>query len=205
MSLVSEYSAISTRESHGAEYLTKLLHRKIDWVLDPTLLLDREDYEKLAVKPEESNYVLLYNCMVDDRKMVREARKFASEKSKKLIEISNFYINKLLFNHSIKTDIGIEEFLGYVANADCVICNAFHGLCLSVIFQKDIYLFLRNRKDYRMQSVTSALGLSSRLIDLDQKMIPENLPPIDYDQVYLRLEEHRKRSSSFIEENIVLR
>lgn len=196
--LVSDFSAISTREKKCAEYLSFLLHEKIDWVLDPTLLLDAEEYEKIAVLPQERHYVLLYNCMINDHDMVKEARKFAAKQGKILIEISNYYINKFLFGHLVKTDVGIEEFLGYVRNADTIICNAFHGLCLSVVFKKDVYLFLRNYKDYRMQNITSALGLSSRLIEFEERKIPDNSEPIKWDMVYRSLLTHRERSFSFI-------
>ncbi len=199
LSLISDFSAISVRESQGAEYLSRILHRKIDWVLDPTLLLERDDYDKISVKPKENGYVLLYVCMVDDLKMVKEARRFAARQGKKLIEISNFYVNKFLFNHKILTDIGIEEFLGYIKNADFVICNAFHGFCLSVIYKKEVFLFLRNKKDYRMQNITSALGLYDRLIDIKSKEIPQTFTPINYENVYKHLAIHRKRSKDFID------
>lgn len=197
-SLVSGFSGISTREKQGAEYLSNLLNIKIDWVLDPTLLLDSTDYEKIAIFPKEKGYVLLYNCMLNDRSMVKEAQRFASKKGKALIEISNFYVNKFLYGHKVKTDVGIEEFLGYFIKADYVICNAFHGFCLSVIFQKDVFLFLRNNKDYRMQSITSALGLSSRLIGLEKREIPKDEGNINWDVVYKLLNNHRNRSKGFI-------
>lgn len=202
LDLVSEFSGISTREKQCAEYLSNILNKKIDWVLDPTLLLDAVDYEKIAVQPQEKNYVLLYNCMKNDHDMVIEARKYAAKNDKVLIEISNFYVNKFLYGHIVKTDVGIEEFLGYVSNAETIICNAFHGFCLSVVFKKDVYLFLRNYKDYRMQNITSALGLSSRLIEFEDRKIPENMESINWDIVYNYLNTHRERSIAFIKKHL---
>ena len=196
--LISDFSGISTREKQGAEYLTSLLHRNIDWVLDPTLLLNSADYEKIAVVSGEKDYVLLYNCMENDLIMVKEARRFASRKGKKLIEISVFYINRFLFGHQVKTDVGIEEFLGYIMNADYVICNAFHGFCFSVIFKKDMYLFLRHKMDFRMQNITAQLGLSDRLIGLEKREIPIDEKKIDWEHVYGLLHYHRVRSEEFI-------
>ena len=141
--------------------------------------------------------------MVNDQSMVKEAIKYAQEKGKKLIEISNWYINKLYYKHTVKTDLGIEEFLGYFKYADEVICNAFHGLCFSVIFKKEFFLFLRDDRDYRMQNITDALGLSSRLIYWNNRNIQMDLPKINYDEVYSHLNLHRKRSLDFINNNIV--
>ncbi len=141
--------------------------------------------------------------MVNDQSMVKEALKYAQTKGKKLIEISNWYVNKLYYKHTVKTDLGIEEFLGYFKYADEVICNAFHGLCFSVIFKKEFFLFLRDDTDYRMQNITNALELSSRLIYWNNRHIPTNLPMINYDEVYSHLNLHRKRSIGFINNNII--
>lgn len=99
--------------------------------------------------------------------------------------------------------MGIEKILGYFKYADEVICNAFHGLCFSVIFKKEFYLFLRYDTDYRMQNITDALGLSSRLIYWNNRHIQMDLPEINYDEVYSHLNLHRKISIDFINDNNV--
>lgn len=199
--LIKDFTAISVREKQGAEYLTKLLKRNVDWVLDPTLLLNEIDYLPLIKRPTQQKYVLLYTCMKDDQDMVLEAEKFAQKKGLPLIEISNFSINKVLNHHQVIDDCGIEEWLGYFKNADYIICNAFHGFCFSVIFKKDFYLFLRASNDYRMQSITEALSLENRLIT-SLRIITEQ-PPIDYELVTNRLNTLKKKSMDFIIKNII--
>lgn len=201
--LVSSFTAISTREQQGADYLSKILNKDVEWVLDPTLLLDAEDYEPIINKPKENGYILVYNCMLNDKSMINEATKYAEAKGKKLIEISNWYNNKFNYKHTVKTDLGIEEFLGYFKYADTIICNAFHGLCFSVIFKKEVFLFLRDESDFRMQSITDQLALSSRLIGWKDRHIPFDLPQIDYPNVYSFLNKYRKKSNDFIKENIL--
>jgi len=202
--LTEDFRAISTREEQGGRYLSALLYKDIPWVLDPTLLLNHADYQKITVKPKERGYVLLYNCMVNDLEMVREAERFAQEHHKVLIEISNWYDNKFRFRHSVKTDVGIEEFLGYMENADFVICNAFHGFCFSVVFRKQMFLFQRDESDFRMKNITDALGLSARLIPWNLKKLPTEFDVIDFVDVYSKLETHRKRSFEFIKDNILI-
>ena len=141
--------------------------------------------------------------MLNDKSMINEATKYAEAKGKKLIEISNWYNNKFNYKHTVKTDLGIEEFLGYFKYADTIICNAFHGLCFSVIFKKEVFLFLRDESDFRMQSITDQLALSSRLIGWKDRHIPFDLPQIDYPNVYSFLNKYRKKSNDFIKENIL--
>lgn len=199
---IKDFQAISTREQEGAIYLSNILNKEIDWVLDPVFLLSAKDYSKLAIKPKDIHYVLVYNCTMNDQKMVKEAERFGKEKNLKVIEISNYSINKLLNHHEVVTDAGIEEWLGFLMHADYVICNGFHGFCFSVIFKKEVFLFLRNHSDYRMQNITRALGLEDRLIGLDDKRIPNEVTPINYDQIEQKLSFHIRKAKNYIEKNI---
>lgn len=201
---VKDFYSISTREEQGAIYLSKLLNRKIDWVLDPTMLLTAEDYSRLAVKPKETKYLLVYNCMVNDKMMVSEARKLARKKNLQMIEISNFFINKFAFSHRVKTDVGIEEFLGYFKYADIIVCNAFHGCCFANIFNRQFFLFQRDKSDYRMKNITDALGESDHFISCDDKRIPLATQPIDYKMVNEKIEELRAKSTKFIVDSLNL-
>jgi len=203
LKLVSEFTAISTRERQGAEYLTKILKKTVNWMLDPTLLLDECDYLSIIKLPQEKDYILLYNCMINDQEMVKETEAYAQRKGKQLIEVSNWNINKLINNHKVVTDAGIEEFLGYIINASEVICNAFHGVCLSVVFKKPFYVFQRDASDYRMKNITDELGLSLRFIACNSKHLPLVDDKIDFDEVYNRLYNHRQRSYKYIEDFII--
>ena len=75
--------------------------------------------------------------MINDKKMLKQAKELSQKLNLKLIEISVFSENRLFFNHKIKNGIGIEEFLGYFKNASFIVTNAFHGLCFSLIFKKN--------------------------------------------------------------------
>lgn len=203
LSFIKNFEAISARERQGAEYLSTITGHHVDWVLDPTLLLDSSDYNRIAIEPDVSNYVLLYNCMVNDTEMIHAAEDFSHSQGLELIEISNFAVNKQRYNHRVLTDVGIEEWLGYFKKAKFVLCNAFHGLCFAVIYKRPLYVFQRDKSDYRMQNITDALGIEQCLIPCDDKRIPNLYPIINYDDVYKRLNLHRQRSFKFIEDNIV--
>lgn len=201
--LTKDFKAISCREREGAEYLTKVLGRNVDWVLDPTLLLDDEDYSKIAIRPSAQHYLLVYNCMVNDKQMLCEAEKLSQLLGLKMIEVSNYNINNIRFQHEVKTDVGIEGWLGYFKYADFVVCNAFHGCCFSVIFKRQFFLFQRDKSDYRMKSITEGLGLSDRLVSCEDKKIPIAFNPINYNEVYKRLDALKERSFKFIQNNIL--
>lgn len=201
--LTSSFIAISAREQYGAVYLSQLLNRDVTSVLDPTLLLNEEDYNKILVEPKEKKYLLIYNCTVNDIEMVRTATKYGKERKLKVIEISNYVLNRYIIKHDVRTDVGIEEWLGYIKYATVIFTNSFHGLCFSVIFKTDIYLFQRDNRDFRMQNIVESLGIPERLISCDMRKTPLEQKNINYDAVYGRLALLRKQSDDFLRDNIV--
>lgn len=191
------FAAVSCRERAGAEYLSALTGREVTWLVDPTLLLTAQDYAEIAVPPKERGYVLLYTCMKFNADMVREARRYAESLGKKLIEVGNYGIDRLVFGHKVVDDAGIEEWLGLFMNADAVVCNSFHGICFSVIFEKPFFVFSRGGGDLRFENICEALGLEGRLVPRDGK-IPLSAPHIDFLDVRCRLESLRACAHEFI-------
>lgn len=203
MNLVSSFDAISSREEEGGKYLSKILNREVPWVLDPTLLLDEKDYEDIIQRPKEDNYLLIYNCTVNDRAMVKEACRYAKERDLKVIEISNYAINSLWPWHEVKCNVGIEEWLGYIKHSSTFCTNSFHGLCFAIIFKKDIFLFQRDRNDHRMPNLINKFGINGCFIEVESRRIPEISQTINYDEVYERLSVYRKNSLEFIQKYII--
>ena len=201
--LTKDYFAISCREKESSVYVSNLLNREVTWVLDPTLLLECEDYDKIAIDPLETHYLLVFNCMQNDKAMLKESQKLAEKLGLEMVEISNYEQNRLQFKHKVKTDVGIEEFLGYYKNADFIVCSSFHGWCFSIFYKKQFFLFQRDKSDYRMSSITAALGCSERLIPCDNKKIPIDFTPLDYNVIDKKLEAMRETSYKFIEDNII--
>lgn len=196
--LTKDFFALSTRERVSAEYLSKILERKVDWVLDPVFFLDKEDYRKIATKPKEKNYLLVYNCMVNDLVMLSQAEELAQKMGLEMIEISNFFVNKIRYRHKVLVDVGIEEWLGFFLHADFVVCNAFHGFCFSMIFEKECFVFQRDASDFRMQNITEALGLSNRLVSHEKKVIPEKYEKIDFQSVRNIISLLKEKSSNYL-------
>lgn len=192
--LLKNFDAISVREIQGTEFTQQFTDQKVYNVLDPTLMLDAEDYEDIVIPPKETGYVLVYNCLKNNKKMLRDAKKTAKEKGLKVIEISVYYYN--FYMNKVKTTIGIEEFLGYFKNADYVFTNAFHGVCFSLIYKKNFYTYARGTKDSRVTSILHLLELDSKFLQNDQEL--PALEDIDYEKVYRNLERERKSSSDFL-------
>ena len=197
------FDAVSSRERAGAEYMSRITGREVPWLLDPTLLLQSDDYAAIAQPSGRSGYILLYTCMNANVDMVREAKRLAARTGKTLVEVGNYGINRYIFGHEVIDDAGIEEWLGLFMGADAVVCNSFHGICFSLIFNKPFYVFSRGGEDFRFENICEATGLSSRLLPKDGT-IPLHDAPIDFADVARRLNPLRDKSLRFIDENLVI-
>ena len=66
------------------------------------------------------------------------------------------------------TDAGPQEFLGYIANADMVITDSFHGTAFSILMgTKNFYTYIapNNRRGSRIRNLLETYGLSHHTLD----------------------------------------
>ena len=146
--------------------------------------------------------MLLYSSMIVTANMVREAKRRATRLGKPWVDVGNFGVNRLVFGHEVIDDAGVEEWLGLFMGADYVVCNSFHGICFSLVFEKPFFAFRRSDSDWRFTGICGELGLMDRLVDRDGR-IPDDVPDVDYGRVRGGLKGHVSRSLEFIAKNIV--
>ncbi len=198
---VGGFHAVSVREASGAEYARRLLGREVEHVLDPTLLLERSDWEKIAKVPPEKDYILLYQIGLR-KPLLRCAQALSAALGKRLVAFANpadaHYIQEY------EPEAGPAEFVGYVQNACCVLTNSFHGTALSILFEKPFLTYCRDARDVRQKDLLESLGLDSRLLEVEKEPAPsveKVWETIDWKRVRVRLSEERERSRRFIDEN----
>lgn len=171
------FSAVSTREDSGLDVLKSLgmVNPQPCQVLDPTLLLDANDYRCLTkdciIRQEE--YIFCYVLdMTDEKKSKIE------EKAKKL--------NLHCIYADMDSNITIEEWLSYIDKASYVITDSYHGTIFSIIFKKKA-LVLKNhiRGEERFASLYRILNITN-----------DDFSNINFEN----MESIRKNSFSFIKQ-----
>lgn len=163
------FSNISTREKILSEKLSDICKREIETVIDPTLLLSKEDYEIIEEKPKmKSKYVLVY-FLCEDEVLSKCAAWLAEVKQLEIVEI-HFYkvqgINPYTIN---RADCGPQEFLGYFSDAEYILTNSFHGCVFSIIYNKKFWAIYD--KDDRKDNLLTNLNLKERHIDTYEKFV----------------------------------
>lgn len=159
---LQNFYKISVREVSLAQKLHGLTGLCIQNVVDPTLLLSPDDWERIAVKPQVPNhYLLLYQ--VDNSSRNEEiAQNVAAKYSLPIVHLSADVVKD---NSSSVCSASPAEFVGLFLYADFVICSSFHGTVFSLLFEKKFYsVRLEKNKNARVESLLSQLGLIDRFI-----------------------------------------
>ena len=159
---LSSFDSISVREVSAKSAVEKLTENPVHVVLDPTLLLVKEDYEEIKEFPDpKEKYILVY-MMEYNKEVVRFANKISRAVGLPVIQRRQ----KKFFESEIKSCYTCTpgEFLGLVENAEYVITNSFHGTVFSLIYQKPFVSMLHSETGSRTVDLLNAVGEESHLL-----------------------------------------
>lgn len=158
---LKEFDNLSCREEQGSELLRNIIGKEVVTLVDPTLMLSSEDWDKVSCKPkfhdDNKKYMLLY--FLGD--LNEEYKNIVNEiKAKNNLEIIN-----ILDKKSKYYSCGPSEFLYMIKNASFVLTDSFHGSVFSYIYNKPFRILQRQGDGGYM---------NSRLINLMNKLNLDN-------------------------------
>lgn len=190
---LNDFMQISCREEALAKQIATITGRNVQTVLDPTFLQKKVFYERIAIKPEIENYILIYHLTESDL-AVELAESLSKNTGKEIIEIHvDFKYRKDKKRH--KNNLGPAEVLGFILNAQYVLTTSFHGTALSLILQKQ-FIVVDEGNNERMKNLLQTLGLQGRIV---KNNIDFSWNSIDYQFVEKKLETLLKSSKEFID------
>lgn len=181
---LNTFNVLTVREPEARVIIRDIASCEADVVLDPTLLLPKEEWDKIvdhASYPVKRKYIMLY--MIDrDERYFSKIRDFAQSKGYDILFVSNYL--RPIKNVKMLNDLGPEEFLLLLKNAEYVFTGSFHGLCFSIIFEKKFFYVL-NKNSYkeRIFNLLTIAGLLNRYIEnitdaqIDYKNVKDRMKP----------------------------
>ena len=185
---------VSCRERYGTEIIKLCGRQDVETVIDPVLLLEKQDYEKIiAERMVRDPYLLIYIPLNYDRRYQSKARNYAKKHNLKIVEISYYTFHSI--SHEVIADAGIEEFLSLIKYAEAVFTNSFHAVCFCCLFHKEFYAFSR-KTGRKTEDLCKRLGLNENYVSIDDFHERER---IDFDKVDTYLRNERKRSEEWLE------
>ena len=206
--LLEKYNMITLREQSSIELLSNLGldNSKLHAVLDPTLLLDKEEWKRHIKRPRlhKEKYLLVYSVETKEQNNVIEevAEKIAKERHLKIVGV--YYggtYGKMKccdYNHHYATP---DVFLSLMYDADYVVVSSFHGTAFSVNFNKEFITVMPDRFNSRVLNLLTKVDATDRIVktadcDLDK------IKPLDYGRINEILGRERERSVGFLEQMI---
>ncbi len=207
--LLQKFDAISVRENSAVLLCDKYLNRAdAVHVLDPTMLLDKEDYIRLVEKENEPKSPGTLFCYILDE----------DEKKNEIIDTIARQISAVPFTQMPKCHISYENlkyrledcvyptvtaWLRAFMDAEMVVTDSFHGCVFSIIFNKPFIVYGNKvRGMARFHSLLSIFGLENRLATNSEDALKIINDSIDWHQVNSKKEEWQEKSLNFLKNNL---
>ncbi|MBO6128653.1 MAG: polysaccharide pyruvyl transferase family protein [Pseudobutyrivibrio sp.] len=205
---IKHFNAISVREESVKEQCNSLGIKEAEVVLDPTMLLEGEDYRKIEkIIEHKDKYAVIYaiNVKTNEDIFGNEIRNWIEEQGYELefISSSGYLPAHQLFDDVPIRQASIDEWLGLIDHSDMVFTTSFHGVVFSILFRKKFF-WIPLRGEYakgnnRIIDMLGKLNLSGRILDSADKLRNKRIDSeIDWDSCYYRLNELRIPSYNYI-------
>lgn len=201
--LLQRFKAVSVRETSGIELCKKYFGVDAEWVLDPTMLLDKEDYMQLIKnyqpidkKIDFMQYVFFWDS--HEREVISKIITILNTKP------VNLFPERFLWEVKNKEELvmskfkPLEEWLYGYANSKFVVTDSFHGTVFCIIFNVP-FIVVSPKAVTRFKTLLSLFGLKHRLVikpeEVTEELVNER---IDWEKVNKKREELKKQSIDFL-------
>lgn len=189
---LEKFQNIGVRENTGQSIIENL-GLKAHLVVDPTLLLDANEYNKLIAHIHKKEHYKLFSYILHANQDLS-------------LKINNYIFGNFFDTKDKKYQnepIGIPEWLYALKNSEFVLTNSFHGSIFSIIFHRPFLVVPveGSKMNDRITTLLNSVGLANRIVDDFNKSTIDNLmkETIDWKQVDEKVKQMRKGSVEFFE------
>lgn len=191
--LAKQFDLITVREDSGVNLCKEYLGVSAEQVLDPTMLLEMEDYVKI-IKAEnapksEGN---LFAYMLDDSPQKQAfVENIATKKGLTAFSI----MPQVEQNNTTLAYPSVHKWLRSFMDAEFVVTDSFHGCVFSIIFNKPfIAIGNKDRGQARFKSLLKLFNLQNRLVDITQLSTLPHMYDIDWEKINIIKNQMKKES-----------
>lgn len=141
---IKSMKMLSAREDSGRKIMEQVSGKKVDLVLDPTLLLEKDEWIKIEKQPKyhiPEKYVLVY-ILGNKIQAYKDVIDSTADRYKaNIIDI----FDQTQLEYFLTTP---DEFIWLVNHATYIMTDSFHACVFSIIFHKKFHVFRRQGKGY---------------------------------------------------------
>ncbi len=205
--LLQKFDAVSVRESSAVELCAKYFECEATHVLDPTLLLNVEDYMWLVARQgvKHNSNMLLQYILDEDETKKELVECIANEKGLNIVR-GNSKVEDVTAQLEERIQPAVEQWLCGFQDADFVITDSFHACVFSIIYNKPFIVYGNEKRGYaRFLSLLSLFGLEDRLVTNQCEALNIINKSIDWERVNHLRDEMQKYSISFLVSSLDLK
>ena len=205
--LAKKFDLITVRERSGIELCSEHLGVEAIWVLDPTMLLNREDYEKavLAEKEPKSEGTLFHYILDPSSEKKALIEDIAAKNGLKSFTVMPKHQAENRTKEDVKKRIddcvfpSVTKWLRAFMDAKMVVVDSFHGAVFSIIFNKDFWVIDNpKRGNARFISLLEMFHLENRMIKPDSYLAHMKDERIDWQVVNGIRQQEQERCISLL-------
>lgn len=200
---VKRFDYVSVREKQGSDFLKRITGRDYPVMVDPTMLLERKDWEKcIGDRIEKEKYIFCY-MLTYNQKYVNAVKEYADKNKLKVILIKKD-IGFENTGFTIVEDAGPQQWLNYIKYAENVFTDSFHGAIFSIIYHKELVLFKRfsdksgASQNSRIYTLTEMLNIKDRIVDEASLDKIGNMSAVDFEKTDCIMQTNAKKSGDWL-------
>lgn len=191
-------SYISLREGDGAKIVEELTGNKVPVLLDPSLLLNKQQWLDISKKPDniadnmKGKYLLTYFVEGMDKKTEKEIKKTADRLNLPIINMGDI-------NDKEGYISGPSQFIWYINNCSVLCTDSFHGTAFSILLQTPFIVYKRagaNSIYSRIDTLLDKFDLNSRKIENIKE--DKDLLKVDFTHTVEILKNERKKAEEYL-------
>jgi len=197
--LAKKFMAVSVREDSAVGLCRKYLGVDAIHVIDPTLLLSREDYLKIIKTTEERRGLFSY-ILDNNEDKSKIVLLIASQKG---LDVRTCMPDEIYLRGLSKIENCIfptvDKWINGVNNADFVITDSYHGTVFAILFNVPFIAIGNQRRGLaRFESLLRMFNLEDRLVSNMEEACAISKKPIDFTKVNEVLESERRKAFEFL-------
>lgn len=191
---LSGFSYISVRETDSQPVVEALTNKQVHRHIDPVFFLEADRWRNYG-RPYHTiskPYILVY-AIYWDRDLNTKLKQLHRETGMDVVAITSslrrIYANKRIY------DADPGQFLWLIDHANMVVTSSFHGVAMSILFEKPFSAVIDPGKPSRISCLLDVLGTQNLTIEQLVKSEYQN-----YELVRQRIEEERERGKHYLSE-----
>ena len=197
------FDSISLREKEHVGIVSQISGKQCECVVDPTLLLNEKDYEKLIFDDIcNEKYVLFYwlNHKQEIYPAINLVNKIADKYKLRIKHTISTEDAKVYFKNSECVYYSnIEEFLCLIKNAQYVVTNSYHGTIFSIHFSTPFFTYINKSMKSRFETLLLYTNIEDRMVNDSQIEINNN---IDFNEIKTKWEINKQISVNYLRKSL---